>query len=171
MLSYTRAAGFPPCFNTPAACRPCWAVHPAIHAGLAAISHRRLREASPATGLTTPPPDHRNGSASRRRHNRACQNGYPHRPLRQAVVPCHVRALARAGSEDHPVTRCRTPPASGIYVLLCVVPRAGHRASSQVRACSLQGRVVIYGSIPPEIVASEHPADHVLLTGNGTVGY
>jgi hypothetical protein len=55
MLSYTRAAGFPPRLNIPAACRTCWAVHPAIHAGLAAISHPRLRQASPATGLTTPP--------------------------------------------------------------------------------------------------------------------
>jgi hypothetical protein len=39
MLSYTRAAGFLPCLNTAAACRTCRAVHPAIHAGLAAISH------------------------------------------------------------------------------------------------------------------------------------
>jgi hypothetical protein len=53
MLSYTRAAGFPPCLIVPAACRTCWAVHPAIHAGLAAISHPHLPEASPATGLTT----------------------------------------------------------------------------------------------------------------------
>ena len=38
MLSYTRAAGFPPCLNTAAACRACRAARPAIHAGLAAIS-------------------------------------------------------------------------------------------------------------------------------------
>ena len=43
MLSYTRAAGFPPCLSTAAACRACWAARPAIHAGLAAIS-------PPATG-------------------------------------------------------------------------------------------------------------------------
>ena len=57
MLSYTRAAGFPPCLSTPAACRACWTVQPAIHAGLAAISHPPPTGGFPATGLTTPSPD------------------------------------------------------------------------------------------------------------------
>jgi len=37
MLSYTRAAGFPPCLSTAAACRACRAARPAIHAGLGTL--------------------------------------------------------------------------------------------------------------------------------------
>ena len=105
MLSYTRAAGFPPCFSTPAACRACWAVQPAIHAGLAAISHPPSTGGFPATGLTTRHWIHRDGSACRRRNTRTCQQGHAHRPRQQPGVCGQVLALLVARS---PGTRCRT---------------------------------------------------------------
>ena len=137
MLSYTRAAGFPPCLSTPAACRACWTVHPAIHAGRAAISHPRLSEASRQPGCLHRHWIHGNGSASRRRHNRACQKGHAHRSRQQPVFAARSLPLLVARSPGDPVPH---HPASGIYVPPCGIPRAGHRASSQVRACPRPAR-------------------------------
>jgi len=66
------------------------------------------------------------------------------------------------------VTRCRTQPASGIYVPLCdvppsrplrIIPGPGMQSSG---TCGR--RVVIHGSAPREIVASQNNPICALLT-------
>ena len=142
MLSYTRAAGFPPCLSTPAACRACWAVQPAIHAGLAAISHPPSTGGFPATGLTTRHWIHRDGSASRRRHNRTCQKGHAHRPRQQPGVRGQVPGAAgsqitrRPGAAPPGQRHLRVQPAPAARTLLPAHPQSRRAGAASADRCT-----------------------------------